>query len=342
MAVLALILVLFRDGLDIEQEALQEAWHLPLRKLVLAMPLTAALVALVTHALTDLGWAESFLVGALLSPTDPVLSSAVVTNPRVPRLVRHSLNLESGLNDGLALPAVLAFTAIAAGDEDFAWWQFVLQDVLVGAASGLFVAFVASRLMPGGRALGDEISMHQKALYAIGVAFAAYGVATLPPEGNGLIAVFVAAIAFGIWRPDIARCFETQSQDVVELVKAAIFIVFGAILTVDGLFGDGWAAVGIVAFTLLVARPVAVFAALAGSRQVTTAEKAFMSWFGPKGVATMAFGLFVLGSAADDAERVFNIAALAVLASILAHGLTDNAGSHWIARKEVTQTARSG
>ena len=342
LAVVALILVLFRDGLDVEKEMLQEAWHLPLRKLVLAMPLTAVLIALVTHALTNLGWAESFLVGALLSPTDPVLSSGVVTNPRVPRLIRHSLNLESGLNDGLALPAVLAFTAVAAGDEDFVWWQFVLQDVLVGAASGLFVAFVASRLMPGGRALGDEISQHQKALYAIGVAFAAYGIATLPPEGNGLIAVFVAAIAFGIWRPDIARCFESQSQDVVELVKAGIFLVFGAILTFNGLFTDGWAVVGVVAFTLLVARPVAVFAALAGSTQVTTAEKAFMSWFGPKGVATMAFALFVLGSAASEAERVFNIAALAVLTSIVVHGLTDNAGSHWIARKEVTQATRSG
>ena len=68
------------------------------------MPLTAALVALATHTVTDLDWTESFLVGALLSPTDPVLSSAIVNNPRVPRLIRHSLNLESGLNDGLALP----------------------------------------------------------------------------------------------------------------------------------------------------------------------------------------------------------------------------------------------
>ena len=119
LAVVALILILFRDGLHVDQEMLQEAWHLPLRKLVLAMPLTAALVAVVTHALTDLGWTESFLVGALLSPTDPVLSSEVVTNPRVPRLIRHSLNLESGLNDGLALPAVLAFTAVAAGEDDF-------------------------------------------------------------------------------------------------------------------------------------------------------------------------------------------------------------------------------
>jgi sodium/hydrogen antiporter len=341
LAVVALVLVLFRDGLEVDRELLQDAWHLPLRKLVLAMPLTAVLVALVTHALTGLGWTESFLVGALLSPTDPVLSSAVVTNPRVPRLVRHSLNLESGLNDGLALPAVLAFTAASAG-EDFGWWQFVLQDVLLGVASGLLVAFVASRLMPGGRALGHEISRHQKALYALGVALLSYGFATLPPEGNGLIAVFVAAVAFGNWRPDIADCFAVQSEDIVELVKVAVFVVFGAIVTIDGLSGDGWAAAAVVVFLFVVARPVAVFAALAGSRQASTVEKAFMSWFGPKGVATMAFALFVLGSDAADAERVFNIAALAVLVSIAAHGLTDHPGSHWIARKEVTHGADPG
>ena len=342
LAVVALVLILFRDGLEVEEEMLQEAWHLPLRKLVLAMPLTAALVALAAHALTDLGWTQSFLVGALLSPTDPVLSQAVVTNERVPRLIRHSLNLESGLNDGLALPAVLALTAAAAGEDDFVWWQFVLQDVVVGVATGLVVAFAASRLMPGGRALGHEIAGHQKALYALGVAFTAYGAATLPPEGNGLIAVFVAAIAFGILRPDIAESFESQSEDVVELVKLGVLLAFGAIVTLDGLFGDGWAAVGIVAFTLLVARPVAVFAALAGSRQADTAEKAFMSWFGPKGVATMAFALFVLGSDAADGARVFNIAALCVLVSIVAHGLTDHAGSEWISRREPTQSRVSG
>jgi len=337
LAVVALIVILFRDGLEVEEEMLQEAWHLPLRKLVLAMPLTCVLVALAAHALTDLGWTESFLVGALLSPTDPVLSSAVITNPRVPRLIRHSLNLESGLNDGLALPAVLAFTAAAAGNEDFVWWQFVLQDVLVGLLSGLAVAFVASRLMPRGRALGHAISSHQKALYGLGVAFTAYGIATLPPEGNGFIAVFVAAIALGIWRPDVRECFEAQSEDIVEIVKLGVFVVFGAIITLDGLFGDGWAAVGIVAITLLVARPVAVFVALAGTSQVDTAGKAFMAWFGPKGVATMAFALFVLGSAVPDAERIANIAALAVLFSIVAHGLTDHAGVQWIARRNADE-----
>ena len=249
LAVVALVLILFRDGLEVEQEMLQEAWHLPLRKLVLAMPLTCVLVALLTHVVTDLGWAESFLVGALLSPTDPVLSAAVVTNPRVPRLVRHSLNLESGLNDGLALPAVLAFSAAASADRDFVWYEFVVQDVGLGLLTGLAVAFVASRLMPRATALGYQVSAHQKALYALGVAFTAYGAATLPPEGNGFIAVFVAAIAFGLWRPDIRRCFETRSEDVIEVVKLGVFLVFGAIFTFDTLFEDGWTTVAIAVFT---------------------------------------------------------------------------------------------
>ncbi|HEY1274656.1 MAG TPA: cation:proton antiporter [Thermoleophilaceae bacterium] len=342
LAVIALILILFRDGLEIEDEMLHSAWHLPLRKLVLAMPLTAVLVALLAHAVTDLGWTESFLIGALLSPTDPVLSATVVTNPRVPRVVRHSLNLESGLNDGLALPAVLAFTAAAEADSDFLWWRFVVQDVLVGFATGLLIAFLAARLMPRVRSLGHEVTPHQKSLYALGVAFVAYGVAVLPPEGNGFIAVFVAAIALGNMRPDIAECFEQRSEDLIEVVKLAVFLVFGAILTLDGLFGDGWAAVAIAAFTLLVARPVAVFAALAGSRGVGTAEKAFMAWFGPKGVATMTFALLVLGSGVADGERIANIAALVVFVSIIAHGLTDHAGVDWIARRTERAAAPAG
>src|SRR5918912_4544715 len=176
LAVVALIVILFRDGLEVEAEMLQTAWRLPFRKLVLAMPLTAAIVALATRALTGLGWTESFLVGALLSPTDPVLSSSVVTNPRVPRVVRHSLNLESGLNDGLALPAVLAFSAaLRIGEDDFVWWKFVLQDVTLGFAFGIAAGYAASLVMPRARGLGESIPDHQKSLYALGTAFATYG-----------------------------------------------------------------------------------------------------------------------------------------------------------------------
>jgi sodium/hydrogen antiporter len=146
--------------------------------------------------------------------------------------------------------------------------------------------------------------------------------------------VFVAAIAFGIWRPDIQHCFESRAEDIIEVVKLGVFLVFGAIFTFETLFEDGWATVAIAVFTLLAARPIAVFIALAGNRQADVAGKAFMAWFGPKGVATMTFALFVLGSTVPDGERIAAIAAVTVFISIIAHGLTDQPGAEWIARRE--------
>jgi len=368
LATVALIVILFRDGLEVDAEMLQEHWHLPFRKLVLAMPLTAAIVALTARLLTSLSWTECFLLGALLSPTDPVLSSGVVNNPRVPRIVRHSLNLESGLNDGLALPAVLALAAVlGAGGGHFVWWRFVLQDVTIGLGTGLLVGLLASRLMPregspagkrygnragrrdesrtgrrresGERSLQGGIPAHQKSLYALGTAFAAYGIAVLPPHGNGLIAVYVAAITLGIRRPDIRAYFARQAEDLVEIVKLGIFVVFGSLLTLHGLFGGGWAAVTIAAIVLLVARPVAVFAALTGTA-TDAVTRGFMAWFGPKGVSTMTFSLLILSDRIASATRIFNLAALVVLFSVIAHGVTDTAGSEWIARRSERRSAR--
>jgi NhaP-type Na+/H+ or K+/H+ antiporter len=333
LATVALIVILFRDGLEVDGELLQSQWRLPLRKLVLAMPLTALIVAAATRLLTGLPWTESFLVGALLSPTDPVLSSSVVTNPRVPAVVRHSLNLESGLNDGLALPAVLALSAaLATGGGHFVWWRFVIENLVLGFAVGIVVGFAAAWLAPRDGRLQEGIPGYQRSLFALGVAFVAYGTAVLTPHGNGLIAVYVAAIVLGVRRPDVRGYFERYAADLVELVKLGIFVVFGALLTLHGLFGSGWAAVGVVAVTLLVARPVAVFAALART-PTDIATRAFMSWFGPKGVATMTFSLLVLSQRIGEGTTIFNLAALTVFCSILAHGVTDTAGAEWLARR---------
>jgi NhaP-type Na+/H+ or K+/H+ antiporter len=337
LATVALIVILFRDGLEVDRELLQSHWHLPFRKLVLAMPLTAAVVALATHVLTGMTWTESFLVGALLSPTDPVLSSSVVTNPRVPGVVRHSLNLESGLNDGLALPAVLALSAaLSAAGGHFVWWRFVIENLGLGLVVGVVLGVAAAWLAPRGRDLEHGIPAHQRSLFALGAAFATYGLAVLTPHGNGLIAVYVGAIVLGIRRPDIRRHFEHRAAGLVEIVKLGIFVVFGAVLTLHGLFGSGWAAVGVVAVTLLVARPVSVFLALARTDTDTT-TRAFMSWFGPKGVATMTFSLLVLSQPIRSGSVIFNLAALTVFCSILVHGVTDTAGANWIAARAELQ-----
>ena len=165
LATVALIVILLRDGLEVDGDMVRSNWHLPARKLIAAMPLTALVVALATKLLIGLSWTEAFLVGALLSPTDPVLSSNVVTNPRVPAIVRGSLNLESGLNDGLALPAVLALAASLAPTGHFVVWQFICENLGFGFGIGLVVGLIAS-LTPTGR-----LAPHQQALVALGIAF---------------------------------------------------------------------------------------------------------------------------------------------------------------------------
>jgi NhaP-type Na+/H+ and K+/H+ antiporter len=219
--------------------------------------------------------------------------------------------------------------AVAADREGFVWWQFVLQDVTLGFAFGLGMGLLAAALMPRSPA----IPAHQLSLYALGAAFATYGVTVaLPPEGNGLIAVFVCAITLGIRRHDLRHTFEERANDIVEIVKLGVFVVFGSLLTLDGLFGDSWAAVAIVAVTLLIARPAAIAVALIGTR-LPFYLQAFMAWFGPKGVATMTFSLLVLAEGFAASERIFNVAALCVFASILAHGLSDTPGSNWVAKR---------
>ncbi len=327
LAKLALIVILFRDGLEVDRELLTRSWHLPLRKLVVAMPVTAVLIALFTHAVTDLSWAEAFLLGALLSPTDPVLSSSVVTNPRVPAVIRHSLNLESGLNDGLALPFVLALlAALAPHSGSFDWLSFIVRDVGFGTTMGIAVGLVAAWLLPR-----RNVSADAHTLYALGVALACYGATVYGPNGNGLIAVFVCAITLGVTRPELRAYFEQRAAVVVEVVKVAVFVVFGALLTLRGLFQDGWAAVAIVVFTLVLARSAGVAVAL-WRTELDLPTRAFMAWFGPKGVATMTFALLVLSAGIANGTRIFDLAALVVFTSILAHGLTDTPGSEWIAR----------
>jgi sodium/hydrogen antiporter len=358
LAFAALIVILFRDGLEVEGEMLQQEWHLPARKLVLAMPITATIVAVAAHVLIGFSWTESFLIGALLSPTDPVLSSSIVTNIRVPRVIRHSLNLESGLNDGLALPAVLALlAALSVGSESFHWGRFVLQDLGLGLLYGLACGWLASLLMPRERRSRGaeetpreqetpgaekprehEIPAHQKSLFALGVAFTTYGVTVLTPKGNGFIAVFVAAIVLGIRRPDLRLHFEQRADELVEIVKLGIFFVFGSLLTLNALTREGWTSVVFVAVVFLIARPLAVWVALLGTR-TDRATRLFMGWFGPKGVATMTFALLVLDQNISNGTRIFDLTALVVFCSIIVHGLSDTPGANWIADHADHQTS---
>jgi NhaP-type Na+/H+ or K+/H+ antiporter len=342
---LALILTLFSDGMFVERELLRRHWSPVARSLIIAMPITMGLLALAAKALfPDLDWAEAFLLAAVLSPTDPVVTSAVVTSKLVPSAVRHTLNLESGLNDGLALPFVLFFLVLASPGGDAGGEAAKLfGEALVGAAIGIALGAIGGRLhhrLPGG-----GLTQRYEGIYAIGFGLVAFGLADVT-FGNGLIAAFVCGIAMGAAEHDVPQGFVEFAENTSAILQVLTFFVFGALIVATGFDHSIPPLIVFVLFALLIARPVAVQLSFLRTG-LPRSQKAFMAWFGPKGVASMLFALFVLKSGVGEKELIFDVAALVILASIVAHGLTDTVGARWMARRvglgeaaEDSQTAR--
>jgi len=328
---LALILTLFSDGMFVERELLARHWGPPARALAVAMPVTMVLLALGAAVLfPDLSWAEAFLLGAVLSSTDPVVTSAVVTAQRVPAVVRHTLNLESGLNDGLALPFVLFFLVLATpGGDAGREAADLLGEAAFGAVIGIALGLIGGRLhdrLPGG-----GITARYEGIYAVGFGLAAFGLADVT-FGNGLIAAFVAGIALAREEHEVPDSFVAFSENVSSIFAVITFFLFGAVIVATGYDGSIWGLLAFIPFALLIARPVAVLAALVGTN-LPRPQRLFIAWFGPKGVASMLFALFVLDRGVAEGSLVFDVAAFVILSSILAHGLTDTVGASWVERR---------
>jgi sodium/hydrogen antiporter len=328
---LALILTLFSDGMFVERELLGRHWGPPARALAVAMPLTMGLLALGAYLVfPELSWAEAFLLAAILSPTDPVVTSTVVTAQRVPAVVRHTLNLESGLNDGLALPFVLFFLVLATPGGDAGQEAIeLLGEAAVGAAIGIALGVIGGRLhsrLPGG-----GITARYEGIYAVGFGLAAFGLADVT-FGNGLIAAFAAGIVLAREEHEVPDSFVAFSENVSSIFAVITFFLFGALIVATGYDGSIWALLAYVPFALLLARPLAVLAALVGTK-LPRPERLFIAWFGPKGVASMLFALFILDRSVAEGSLVFDVAAFVILSSILAHGLTDTVGARWIEQR---------
>jgi NhaP-type Na+/H+ or K+/H+ antiporter len=327
---LALLLTLFADGLQVDAELLRERWREPASAIVVAMPVTLVLIALAGKALFPaLTWAEAFLLGAVLAPTDPVVTSSVVSDRNVPRPVRHTLNLESGLNDGLALPFVLALVVLAGtGGQVAESIAELAGKSLGGLVLGVVLARAAAWVLPR---VPNGLTDRYEGVYALAVGLLAFGVAE-STIGNGLVATFVAAISFGWRRSDLPEAFTGFNENLSSILQVATFFLFGALVVTTGFDESALALGAFVLFVLLVARPVAIFLAFARST-FSRPAKLFIAWFGPKGVASMLFALFALESTAPDRTLVFDVAAFVILGSIAAHGLTDTLGARWISRQ---------
>ncbi len=328
---LALIVTLFSDGLFVERELLVLHWGPVARALVIAMPLTLGLLALAAKLLfSELDWAEAFLLGSVLCATDPVVTSAVVTSQRVPATVRHALNLESGLNDGLALPFVLFFIILASpGGDAGSEAAKLVGEAAFGAALGFALGQAAGRLthhLPGG-----GIVRRYEGIYALGVGLLAYGLADVT-IGNGLIAAFVCGISLAVADHDIAEDFVVFSENVSSILQVLTFLAFGGLIVSTGYHADIPVLVAFIAFALLIARPVAIGISFLRAG-LPAPYRAFIAWFGPKGVAGILFAELVLNSDVSHRNVIFETAAFVILASILVHGLTDTVGAKWIERR---------
>ncbi|GHE63187.1 cation:proton antiporter [Streptomyces capitiformicae] len=317
---LALFAVLFTDGMHVSLPKLRANWKNPARALGLGMPLAFVFMALITHFLVGLDWTTSFLVGAVLAPTDPVFASAIVGRREVPAKLRQLLNVESGINDGLALPVVLILIAAAGPTADSAEASpgKIVLELLLGLVFGVTLPLLVNALVRF-RLLGAEPKLQPLLPLATGIIL--YAVCHLT-HANPYLAAFSAGAALVHVSPEAKESFGPLGEALAELAKFAALLVFGALLTPQ-LFGDlsfgGYVAV-VLAIVLI--RPASLLLSLIGT-SLSRKEKLVAAWFGPKGFASVVYGLLVLQSGIPQAEEAFTLIAVCIAFSIIAHSSTD-------------------
>ncbi|TIC88453.1 sodium:proton antiporter [Nocardioides sp. GY 10113] len=332
IAEVTLALLLFADASRIDPEQLRHTAAVPARLLGVGLPLamiagTAAAVVLVA----DLPWVLALFVGAALAPTDAALSAAVITDERVPLRLRRSLNVESGLNDGIATPVVsMALAASAAvfglsgGAESVAVVDALRElglGVLAGALVGGVGAWATDRALRRGWASADA-----RAMAVLALAVVAYASA-LASGGNGFIAAFVAGLAFsGVSARDAADDGAVVLPELGgELLALVVWFLFGAGLVPIIVTNIDLAAVTFAVLALTVLRMVPVGIALIGSG-LSRRDVLFLGWFGPRGLASVVFALLAVEALAESEHPLaaWAVAAIAftVLLSVVLHGLS--------------------
>ena len=316
-----LVWVLFSDAARVGVRDLRADAGVFGRLLALALPLTVVLgwlLAWGTFDSFDLWLA--LLVGAALAPTDAALGAAVITNPAVPSRIRHLLNVESGLNDGIVTPVVMVALAGAASAEGHGGGAGgALLELLLGVLVGVLVGGAGGWLLriARGRGWADEAFAGPAVLALALLAYAA----SLAGNGNGFVAAFAGGIAFGHWAGRAGPKEVFYVEQTAGLASLLVWLLFGLVAVPLILETLGWQLLVYAVLSLTAVRMVPVALMLLGSGLKRRAAL-FMGWFGPRGLASVVFALLAveeLGASADDAVAVI---ATTVLLSVFAHGIT--------------------
>lgn len=328
VAALNLALVLFLDAARFDVDELRREWRIPLLDLGPGTLLTIAGISIAAGLLLHTTPIQSLLLGAVLASTDPIVLRDVVRDERIPRSVRRTLTIEAGTNDIIVLPIVLIAIQIMLDGSGGAghWIGFLAQLLILSPVVGIAIGGIGAWLM--GKA--DErysIRREYQALYGIGLVLASYSAAQAL-GGDGFLAAFFAGLAVALFDVTLCDCFMDYGEVTAEMAMLLAFILFGAILgPLFGTISFGLALVfAIVA--IFVVRPGAMGLVLLHAKMSPIA-RAFIAWFGPRGLSALLLALLVVSAGAPQATSLLAITGVVVLVSVLVHGVTATPAARW-------------
>jgi NhaP-type Na+/H+ or K+/H+ antiporter len=323
LAEVTLALVLFTDASRVNIQELRHDLGLPVRLLAVGLPLTIGLgTAAAFGIVPGVSLWVAATIAAIVAPTDAALGATIMEDTRIPNRIRRLLNVESGLNDGIATPFVNLFLAGAATSEMVHSTSVLgaAGDLLIGAAVGAGVGMVGGWAVARASASGWSESGF-RTLTALGLALLAYS-AALEAHGNGFVGAFIGGLAFGsVVRQDLEPLVDF-AEETGGLLSLIVWLIFGAAMVVPGLEHATWSDVVFAVLALTVVRmvPVALALTRSGLDRFTVG---FIGWFGPRGLASVVFGLIAYDTLdPGDAGRVLSVVTVTVALSVLAHGLS--------------------
>ena len=327
LAEVTLAMVLFTDAAGADMSVLKKTAGLPARLLLIGLPLTILLGFGVGVLLVDsLSLFTIALLATMLAPTDAALGKAVVTNESVPDEIRQGLNVESGLNDGICVPILFVFLALAldkAGDAG-PWTlaiKLVVEEIGIGLAVGLLLTLAAAKLL--------KTALRRKWLTptwiqipVVALALSCFAVAQLL-GGSGFIAAFSGGLLFGALAKTERDEFLLAAEGTGDTLALITWVIFGSAVVGQAIGHFSWTILLYAALSLTVIRMLPVFLVLTGSG-IKTEGKLFIGWFGPRGLASIVFAVIVLDSKLPNADLVAMTVTCTIILSIVAHGITAN------------------
>lgn len=336
LAELTLAMVLFTDAANADFDIVRRNIGIPERLLLIGLPLTIVFGFLVAWALfPGIAPLELALLAAMLAPTDAALGKPVVTNPAVPAVLREGLNIESGLNDGICVPIVLLLLGLAVGTQIEHGTAthavlLVVEELGIGAAAGLGLTWLAIELLRVAEARGWA-GEHWEEVTVVALAAACFAAAQAA-GGSGFIACFVGGLLTSWRRPRHKPALLRGALSTGEAMALLTWVAFGIGAIGPIMARLTWPALLYAVLSLTVIRMLPVILCLAGTG-MRAADKLFVAWFGPRGLATIVFAVIVIDEKLPGSDTVIAVAGATILLSVLAHGVSANPLVRAIARR---------